>query len=72
MATALDAAYHYQRALYRVMDKYNFRAKRNRGDPNDYEILFYLSDPEMHIVTGDARFAKRIAASSQAPRIHVI
>jgi hypothetical protein len=72
LATALDAAYQYDLAIYKVMPRYNFRSDRNAGDRTDSELLFYLSDADMHIVTGDARFKNRVASSSQVSRIHLL
>ncbi len=72
LSAALDAAYQYDLALYKVMPEYNFRSDRNAGGRTDRELLFYLSDPEMHIVTGDARFKRRVGGSIQSRRIHLL
>ena len=72
IGAALDAAYEYDSFLFRVAPKYNFHADRNAGDWIDSQMLFYLADPQMHIVTCDTRLRERISKSPQAIRVHVI
>jgi hypothetical protein len=69
---ALDAAYEYNLVLSRLAPGYNFRAAKNSGDWIDSQLLIYLCDPAMQIVTGDTRLKKRVAKSPQANRIWYI
>jgi hypothetical protein len=69
---ALDAAYEYDLALSSLPRDYNFRAAKNSGDWIDSQLLMYLCDPAMQMVTGDIRLKKRVAKSPQSSRIWYI
>jgi hypothetical protein len=69
LVTALDAAYRFSCTLSRMSrDKgYDFHA--HATDWGDATQLFYLCDPQMHILTMDENCRNHTAGSSQSGRI---
>lgn len=72
IAEALDAAYGYKCWLASQSSAYDHSAERHRGDWIDLQLLYYLADPNMHIVTNDQQLKKRCATSPLAERIIVV
>jgi hypothetical protein len=72
LARALDAAYQYEMFLLRTDTSYDFGAERHRGDWIDSQLLYYLADTDMHILTDDAKLKKWCVSSHQADRILVL
>jgi hypothetical protein len=72
LAEALDAAYHYELFLLGTDASYDFAANKHRGDWIDSQMLYYLSDPDMYLLTNDAAVKSRCEPSPQAERIIVI
>ena len=72
IADALDAAYHYQIGLAGQDDSYDYTAQKHRGDWVDSQLLYYLADPSLHILTNDRGLKNRCARSKQAERIIIL
>jgi hypothetical protein len=72
IGAALDAACQYQNSLVRTGADYNLLAERHRGDWIDSQLLYYLSDAEMHIVTNDKQLKGRCKSSAQSQRVILI
>jgi hypothetical protein len=71
IANALDAAFHYQRFLLaEIGPEYDYF--KNASDWADRQLLYYLADPNMHIVTNDAKIKHRCSRSKQSERVVVI
>jgi hypothetical protein len=50
----------------------NLNHKPDKNDYLDSLQLIYLADPQMHFVTCEKRYRKRIKSSSQLSRIHEV
>ena len=72
LACALDAAYQYKMFLLNTDASYDFGAEKHRGDWIDSQLLYYLADPDMHILTNDVRLRRRCESSHQSNRIIVL
>lgn len=74
LVTAMDAVEtYYENAFKLAVDTdYEFSSPEHSGDSVDFQLLYYLSDPEMYIVTADRKLKKRVSSSQQSARIHVI
>ncbi len=74
LATATDAAYQYEVALNKLAlaDGYDFAAREHAGDWIDSQLLLYLADPEMVLVTSDRKLRDRVRSSPQAERIIIL
>jgi hypothetical protein len=66
LAYALDAAYRHDRELLRLAAETSYKFDRESGDPTDGELLFYLADPEMRLLTHNGKIKDRVSASPQA------
>jgi hypothetical protein len=69
---ALDAAYHYEVWLTKQHLTYDYKSEKHRGDWVDSQLLYYLADPNMHILTNDGHLQSRCVTSKQANRIIVL
>jgi hypothetical protein len=67
-----DAAHHYKIWLAGQDKTYDYAAEQHRGDWVDSQLLYYLADPKMHILTNDRALKARCAASKQAERIIIL
>jgi len=72
LANRLDAAYQYHKALCDVVTTGSYNFEKNDGDWRDYQLLFYLCDPTIILVTDDGRLRKRVGESSQRERIPLL
>lgn len=74
LAVATDAAYRYEVVLNELAlaEGYGFAAKEHAGDWIDSQLLFYLADPELLLVTSDRKLRNRVQRSPQAERIIVL
>ena len=72
LTDALDAAFRYETFLLKTGTSYDFSAEKHRGDWIDSQLPYYLSDPDMHILTNDRRLKTRCHPSPQADRIIVL
>jgi hypothetical protein len=70
MMAALDAVIKYQTSLLKLSSKYDY--SKHDSDWVDSQMLYYLADPTMSIVTNDRNLRARCASSSQADRIIMI
>jgi hypothetical protein len=65
LAEALDAGYEYERFLLCDVDP-NYDYLRNVSDWIDRQLLYYLADPAMHLVTNDRKIKARCLRSKQS------
>jgi hypothetical protein len=70
IGSALDAAFNYRRFLLSTAPEYDF--SRHGSDWVDQQLLYYLADPDMYILTNDSQLKARCSASYQSSRIIVI
>lgn len=71
LAQNLDAYYILTYHLYgTAIQNKNYNFHKNRNDHIDAEVLIYLADPRLHLLTCDEGFC-RVASSSQANRVHI-
>lgn len=70
----LNAAYQYDKHVSELASNttYRFDAKERSGDRIDSELLYYLSAPDIHIITGDRNLRERCRSSPQSARIWLI
>jgi hypothetical protein len=70
----LEAAYLLDKELMRLSrdTDYKFDHKERSGDALDDELLFYLADSDLLLITGDRKLKTRICASSQASRVMLL
>jgi hypothetical protein len=72
LACALDAAYWHDRELLRLAAQTSYKFDHESGDPTDGELLFYLADPEMRLLTHNGKIKNRVRESPQASQIIVL
>lgn len=69
VAQSLDAAFHFDMSLYGRARTSNYNFEKHRTDWIDEQQLYYLTDPQVHFLTGDGRLREWTKASTQASRI---
>lgn len=70
--THLDAHYRFeQQRINAAVDNPEYNVTRRANDVYDSELLIYLADPSLHLLTCDTGF-KRSNGSPQADRIHIV
>ncbi len=70
---ALDAAYRYDCFLENEAAKTNYQFQRKPGDAIDGELLFYLANPDLKILTENGKDLQlRIGTCAQATQITVL
>jgi hypothetical protein len=69
---SLDAAFHYRNELQHLVCKGEYNFDKHSGDWVDWQQLFYLCDPHIHVLTDDVRLKKRVGDSPQGERILVL
>ena len=70
--THLDAHYRFeQQRINAAIDNPEYNVTKRANDVYDSELLIYLADPSLHLLTCDTGF-KRASGSSQANRIHIV
>ena len=67
--SALDAAWHYELARYDLAKKSGYNFAKNASDWLDSQLLYYLADPLIHLITFDSRIGDRTKGSMQSNRI---
>jgi hypothetical protein len=71
ISKALDAAFCYERFLLAEIGR-EYDYSKNASDWADRQLLYYLADPDMHIVTNDAKIKHRCRRSKQSERVVVV
>jgi hypothetical protein len=69
LADRLDAAYHYDRALCTTVTSGSYNFQKHDGDWMDWQQLFYLSDPDIVLLTDDGHLRGRVGNSKQKNRV---
>jgi predicted nucleic acid-binding protein len=69
---ALDAVFFYYTFLYKEALRPSYRFDKHHGDWVDNQLLYYLADPGLRVITCDVKFKKRIAGSIQAERLYAM
>jgi hypothetical protein len=70
--THLDAHYRFeQQRIQAAYDIPNYNIQKRANDAYDAELLIYLADPSLHLLTCDRGF-ERVGNSPQANRIHIV
>jgi hypothetical protein len=66
---AMDAAWQYELARYELAKNSAYDFVKNASDWLDSQLLYYLADPMIHLVSFDSRIKDRTKASMQSNRI---
>ena len=67
----LDAFYVFEKHRMQVGAKNDdYNVDKHSNDVYDAELLIYLADPTLHLLTCDKGF-RRVEKSSQANRVHI-
>jgi hypothetical protein len=69
LGIALDAAYEYSAWIRRQLENPSYLPARDASSWIDYQQLFYLSDPDIHILYVDGDFTDRTGRSRQQSRL---
>lgn len=69
LSVAVDAAYEYAAWLRNEMKNSSYSPSKEKSAWVDYQQLFYLCDPAMHILYVDSDFTQRSGGSSQKSRL---
>jgi hypothetical protein len=69
LGMALDAAYEYAAWIRRELKNPHYQPSKSTSAWIDYQQLFYLCDPAMHILYIDGDFTQRTGGSSQQSRL---
>ncbi|HVN92883.1 MAG TPA: hypothetical protein VMT38_04275 [Terracidiphilus sp.] len=70
--THLDAHYRFeQQRINAAIENPEYNVTKRANDVYDSELLIYLADPSLHLLTCDTGF-NRSKESSQANRIHIV
>jgi len=68
----LNALYVFDSARMQAgADNLQYNVEKRANDVYDAELLIYLADPTLHLLTSDKGF-HRIAKSSQQNRVHIV
>jgi hypothetical protein len=69
LLVGLDAAFRYRNELRRLVCTGPYNFDKHRGDWVDWQQLFYLCDPNIHLLTDDDGIRNRVGKSTQLNRI---
>jgi hypothetical protein len=69
LGVALDAAYEYAAWLRKQLKNASYSPSRETSAWVDYQQLFYLCDPNMHMLYVDGDFTERTGGSHQQSRL---
>lgn len=69
LSVAVDAAYEYATWLRNELKNPSYSASKEKSAWIDYQQLFYLADPTMHILYSDNDFVQRSGSSGQKSRL---
>ena len=67
--SAMDAAWQYELARYDLAKNSAYNLAKNASDWLDSQLLYYLADPMIHLITFDSRIKDRTKGSTQSSRI---
>lgn len=68
---SLNALYVFEKHRMQVgAQNHDYNVDKHSNDVYDAELLIYLADPTLHLLTSDKGFC-RIEKSSQADRVHI-
>jgi len=70
LGSALTGAYCHELFLWDQALKGSYDFSKHRSDWIDLQLLFYLADPFVHLLTHDRKLKARIVGSSQCDRVH--
>lgn len=70
LGSVLTGAYCYERFLWNEALNGRYDFSKHRSDWIDLQLLFYLADPFIHLLTHDRKLKARIAGSPQSDRVH--
>jgi len=69
---SLDAHFRFEKQRIQAgTENPEYAVKRRANDVYDAELLIYLADPSLHLLTCDTGF-RRARGSTQADRIHIV
>lgn len=69
LKSAMDAAWRYELSRYELAKTQAYDFAKHDSDWLDGQLLYYLADPLIHLITSDKRIKLRARGSSQANRI---
>jgi len=69
LSVALDAAYEYATWLRNELKNPSYSASKEKSAWIDYQQLFYLADPSLHILYSDNDLTQRSGSSGQRSRL---
>jgi hypothetical protein len=69
VAAALDAGYLYECFLWNEAAVGQYKFAKHTSDWIDSQLLYYLCDPQIHLLVDDVQLIKRIAGSPQSSRV---
>lgn len=67
--SSMDAAWHYEAFRYGMAKDPRCNFATRASDWLDSQLLYYLADPQLHLVTFDARLRARVKDSTQSTRV---
>jgi hypothetical protein len=71
VVNSLHALYVFENHRMQIGARnHNYNVDKHSNDAYDAELLIYLADPRMHLLTCDTGF-RRVEKSSQANRVHI-
>jgi hypothetical protein len=72
VAKRLDAFYEFEHGRMQLGAQHvNYNVAKHSNDVWDAELLIYLADPTLHLLTSDRGF-RRVEKSHQANRVHIV
>jgi hypothetical protein len=69
LLSAMEAASLYELTRYGLAKNTNYNFKKYESDWLDSQLLYYLADPMVRLVTYDAKIRDRTKGSTQSDRI---
>lgn len=69
LQSTIDAAWHYELFRYGMAKDPRCNFAKKASDWLDSQLLYYLADPQLHLVTFDARLRSRVRDSQQSNRV---
>ena len=71
LGNRLGAAYEYQKESFgrATASRKQFNVTKHDGDWHDNQLLYYLCDPTIHILTDDVELKQKCGSSDQRDRV---